>query len=79
MLAVPGSAVMLLTWGRALQLISPTQAAITTGFNPITAILLGTWLLSEPVSLRLLAGFALILAAILLASKRDKPSTTSPN
>jgi len=70
---------MLLTWGRALQLISPTQAAITTGFNPITAILLGTWLLSEPVSLRLLAGFALILAAILLASKRDKPSTTNPN
>lgn len=79
MLAVPGSAVMLLTWGRALQLISPTQAAITTGFNPITAILLGTWLLSEPVSLRLLAGFALILAAILLASKRNKPSATSPN
>ncbi|MBT7956413.1 MAG: DMT family transporter [Rhodospirillaceae bacterium] len=79
MLAVPGGAVMFLTWGRALQLISPTQAAITTGFNPITAILLGTWLLSEPVSLQLLAGFALILAAILLASKRDKISTTSPN
>ena len=79
MLAVPGGAVMFLTWGRALQLISPTQAAITTGFNPITAILLGAWLLAEPVSLRLLAGFALILIAILLASKRDRPSTSSQN
>ena len=67
---------MILSWGRALQLISPTQAAITTGFNPVTAILLGAWLLSEPVSLRLLVGFALILTAILLASKRDKPSTS---
>lgn len=72
LLAVPGGAVMFLTWGRALQMISPTQAAIATGFNPLTAILLGTWLLSEPVSLRLLGGFALIVAAILISAKTDK-------
>jgi drug/metabolite transporter (DMT)-like permease len=69
LLAVPGGAVMFLTWGRALQMISPTQAAIATGFNPVTAILLGAWLLSEPVSLRLLVGFALIVIAILISAK----------
>ena len=64
MLAVPGGAVMFLTWGRALQLISPTQAAITTGFNPITAILLGTWLLSEPVTWVHFLALATILGGI---------------
>jgi drug/metabolite transporter (DMT)-like permease len=72
LLAVPGGAVMFLTWGRALQMISPTQAAIATGFNPVTAILLGAWLLSEPVSLRLLCGFALILVAILVSAKSNR-------
>ena len=41
LLAVPGGALMLFLWGRALQLITPTQAAITVGLNPLTAILLG--------------------------------------
>ena len=72
LLAVPGGAVMFLTWGRALQMISPTQAAIATGFNPVTAIMLGAWLLSEPVSLRLLGGFALILVAILVSAKSNR-------
>ncbi|MGY8999370.1 MAG: DMT family transporter [Rhodospirillales bacterium] len=72
LLAVPGGAVMFLTWGRALQMISPTQAAIATGFNPVTAIMLGAWLLSEPVSLRLLCGFALILVAILVSAKSNR-------
>ncbi|MBF0276612.1 MAG: DMT family transporter [SAR324 cluster bacterium] len=75
LLSVPGGAVMFMSWGRALQLISPTQATIVTGFNPLTAILLGTWLLMEPVSIRLLAGFLLILIAIILASKNSKITT----
>ncbi|MBT3991814.1 MAG: DMT family transporter [Rhodospirillaceae bacterium] len=78
LLAVPGGAVMFLTWGRALQMISPTQAAIATGFNPLTAILLGAWLLSEPVSIRLLGGFLLILLAILIASKSSRQAITPP-
>jgi drug/metabolite transporter (DMT)-like permease len=78
LLAIPGGAVMFMTWGRALQMITPTQAAITTGFNPVTAILLGAWLLTEPISLQLLGGFALILAAILLSARADKISSVPP-
>ena len=60
---------MFIAWGRALQMISPTQAAIATGLNPVTAILLGAWLLAEPVSLRLLGGFVLVLTAIVLSTR----------
>ena len=69
LLAVPGGSVMFLAWGRALQMISPTQATIAVGFNPVTAILLGAWLLSEPVSYRLLIGFTLVIIAILISAR----------
>lgn len=69
-LAVPGGALMLFAWGRALRTITPTQAAMTVGVNPLTAMLLGAWLLAEPITLELLVGFALIATAILLASRR---------
>ena len=59
---------MFLLWGRALRSISPTQAAIATGLNPVSAILLGAWILYEPVTYRLLGGFLLILAGILISS-----------
>ena len=70
LLAVPGGALMLFLWGRALQLITPTQAAITVGLNPLTAILLGAWLLAEPITFNVLIGFVLIVGAIVLASMR---------
>ena len=70
LLAVPGGALMLFLWGRALQLITPTQAAVTVGLNPLTAILLGAWLLSEPVTANVLAGFVMIMAAIVLANMK---------
>ena len=40
LLAIPGGAIMIGSWGKALQLISPTQAAVTIGVNPLTAILM---------------------------------------
>lgn len=76
LLVVPGGALMMYAWGRALQLITPTQAAITVGLNPLTAILLAAWMLSEPITLRVVAGFVLIFAAILVANyrRRAKPA-----
>ncbi len=71
LLAVPGGALMLFLWGRALQLITPTQAAVTVGLNPLTAILLGAWLLSEPVTANVLIGFVMIVAAIVLANMKN--------
>ncbi|MCZ6604941.1 MAG: EamA family transporter [Alphaproteobacteria bacterium] len=80
-LAIPGAAVMVGLWGWALKLITPTQATITVGMNPITAILLGAVLLSEPMTTRVLIGFALVLAAIAVAAYgpefRRAPATSS--
>ena len=76
-LAIPGGTLMFLLWGRALSSISPTQAAIATGLNPVTAILLGAWILYEPVTLRLLGGFLLILLGIIISSRSQVTSNSS--
>lgn len=78
LLAIPGGTLMIWSWGRALQLISPTQAAVTVGFNPLTAILAGAWVLSEPLSVRLFAGFALIVAGVVLTAWYKKTPVLPP-
>lgn len=69
-LAIPGAALMTFAYSRALELITPMSAAITVGLNPLTAILLGAVVLSEPMTPRVLVGFVLIVAGILLANWR---------
>ena len=64
MLILPGGALMMYCWGKALQLITPTQAAISLGFNPLSAILLGSIILNEAITIRLLIGFISIVMAI---------------
>ena len=73
-LAIPGGTLMVTLWGKVLQMISPTQAAITIGFNPLTAIVLGAWFLSEGVSGLLFVGLILILVAIMVASYNPRPA-----
>ena len=72
MLIIPGGVVMMYCWGKALQLISPTQAAISLGFNPLTAILLGSIILNEEITFKLGIGFISILIAIILANWKSK-------
>ena len=72
MLIIPGGVVMMYCWGKALQLISPTQAAISLGFNPLSAILLGSIILNEEITFKLGIGFISILMAILLANWKSK-------
>ena len=72
MLIIPGGVVMMYCWGKALQLISPTQAAISLGFNPLTAILLGSIILNEEITFKLGVGFISILMAIMLANLKSK-------
>ena len=72
MLIIPGGVVMMYCWGKALQLISPTQAAISLGFNPLTAILLGSIILNEEITFKLGVGFISILMAIILANWKSK-------
>lgn len=75
-LAIPGAALMNFMWGRALQLITPTQATITVGINPITALLLGAWLLSEPITWRVLGGVVLLISAIVLTNHQPRKKAT---
>ena len=78
MLAVPGGALMMYSWGRALLIITPTQAAILLGFNPLTAMFLGFLLIEEEVTVRFLAGFILVVSAVVFSNisfsfLKDKP------
>ena len=72
MLIIPGGVIMMFCWGKALQLISPTQAAISLGFNPLSAIFLGTIILNEEITFNLVVGFFSILMAIILANWTPK-------
>ena len=68
MLVVPGGALMMYAWGRALMIISPTQAAISLGFNPLTAMLLGALLIGEEITLQFVAGFLMVVSAVVLSN-----------
>ena len=68
MLAVPGGALMMYSWGRALLIITPTQAAVALGFNPLTAMLLGFLLIGEEITIRFLAGFIMVVSAVVLSN-----------
>ena len=72
MLIIPGGVLMMYCWGKALQLISPTQAAISLGFNPLSAILLGSIILNEEITFKLIIGFVSIVIAIILANWKPK-------
>ena len=72
MLIIPGGVIMMFCWGKALQLISPTQAAISLGFNPLSAIFLGSIILNEEITFNLVVGFFSIMMAIILANCTPK-------
>ncbi|MBT3399104.1 MAG: DMT family transporter [Rhodospirillaceae bacterium] len=75
LLAIPGAALMNFLWGRALQLITPTQATITVGLNPVTALFLGAWILSEPITVRIIIGVALLITAIIVTTSDNRAPT----
>ena len=68
MLIIPGGVLMMFLWGKALQMISPTQASITLGFNPITATILGHFILNEVISSRIFVAILLIIVAIFISN-----------
>ncbi|SFL32189.1 DMT family transporter [Lysobacter sp. cf310] len=48
----------------------PTRATVITYVNPVVALLLGVWLLHEPLTPGMLVGFALVLLGSFLATSR---------
>jgi drug/metabolite transporter (DMT)-like permease len=54
--------------------VGPVRATVITYVNPAVALALGVALLGEPLTIGAVAGFALILVGLFLATRRAKPS-----
>ncbi|CAN0420495.1 unnamed protein product [Discosporangium mesarthrocarpum] len=76
-LALPGGALMMWCFISGFRLVTPTQAAIAVGCNPLTAILFAAWILSEPVGWGSAVGFALVTIAVLCANKKGRARPSS--
>ena len=71
-LGIPSGALMIYFWGLALNMISPTQAAICSGFNPLTAILAGALFLEEIMTPLFFVGFFCVISAVILLQMTNK-------
>lgn len=76
-LALPGGALMMWCFISGFRLVTPTQAAIAVGCNPLTAILFAAWILLEPIGWGSAIGFALVTIAVLCANKKSPPPPSS--
>jgi drug/metabolite transporter (DMT)-like permease len=63
-------------WLWALRRISATEVTVFLGLSPVTAGLLGAWLLAEPVTPALAAGTLLVLTGLWIATRR--PTVVAP-
>ena len=69
-LAVVCTALGFLLFFALIAEVGPVRATVITYFNPAVALLLGVLLLREPFTLGAVAGFSLILAGSVLATRR---------
>jgi drug/metabolite transporter (DMT)-like permease len=67
-LGIFGGAIGYFLWTFALTRLSPTQVAVYVNLNPMIATLLGTTLLAEKLTGIFIAGFAAVLAGVLLVN-----------
>jgi drug/metabolite transporter (DMT)-like permease len=66
-------ALAFILWVLALQRTSPTRVAITMTANPLSAALLATVLLNEPLTISFLIGLIAVFAGIWIAARGAKP------
>lgn len=78
-LTVFGSLLGLIAYQWLLREVAPERVATYALVNPVIAVLLGWWLLDEPVSARLLVGEVLILLALGLLLAPDVPRAPGPH
>jgi drug/metabolite transporter (DMT)-like permease len=67
-LGIFGGAIGYFLWTFALTRLSPTQVAVYVNLNPMIATLLGATLLAEKLTGIFIAGFAAVLAGVLLVN-----------
>ena len=67
-----GAAVSYMLWLWALRHTTPTLVAISLPMNPLMALLWGAVLLGEPVTVSMIAGFALVIVGIATTNWRPR-------
>lgn len=77
-LAFVGGMLSFVLWFWGLERLDPSRAVLTISFNPIAAAIGGALLLGEPLTLRLLAGLAGVIAGIVLAGRRPAGAGGTP-
>jgi drug/metabolite transporter (DMT)-like permease len=78
LLGVVCTALAFLLFFALISEVGPVRATIITYVNPAVALALGVALLGEPLTLGAVAGFALILVGLFLATRRTKPVSVPP-
>ncbi len=68
-----GSAVTFYLWAFALSRTTPTRVAISVTVNPITAALVGTVLLDEPIRWNMIVGLVAVFVGIWIATTIGRP------
>ena len=73
-LAIVSAAISNITLVWAIKQIGPTRTSFFGALEPLTAVLIGIWLLNEPFTARNIWGIGLILGAVSLALTQSKQS-----
>jgi drug/metabolite transporter (DMT)-like permease len=72
-LAVVCTAAAFLIFAALIDEIGPVRATVITYINPAVAAVLGVLVLSEPLTTAMVAGFGLVIAGSVLATRRETP------
>jgi drug/metabolite transporter (DMT)-like permease len=74
-----GAALTFYLWAFALERTTPTRVAISVTVNPITASLVGAFLLAEPLQWNLIAGIVTVFVGIWIATTAGTRKAFTPN
>ena len=77
-LAIFGAALTFFLWVFALARTTPTKVTNTITLNPVTASIVATFLVGEPISFALLVGIAAVFTGILVASTERRFRRQAP-
>jgi drug/metabolite transporter (DMT)-like permease len=77
-LAIFGAALTFFLWVFALARTTPTKVTNTITLNPVTASIVATFLVGEPIGLALLVGIAAVFVGILVASTERQLGRRGP-
>ncbi|WP_206673359.1 EamA family transporter [Tepidiphilus baoligensis] len=61
----------------AIRRLGPGPVSMISTLGPVLTLLLGAWLLDEPLTLAQLAGCGLVIGGVVMMSRRPRPAATA--